>query len=220
VTATYKTSSQVEPLARAARTVDRWGLVAGVTGFLGNVLLAVLLTTPADGPYAWTGPANDVIGVVSTLAIIPVVAGLLTVCGNRRGLGAVTALAIVALLAMAAVELAFVLGLVPFAAESDGTFAGLIVVFGWLFAASRAGRTSGRLPRQVASCGAALGAAGLAGAVLLVASVSTPAHPLAHAVTFGAGALISGPVYAAFPVWLIVLSYRLPGHAGSPGQLV
>ncbi|HEY1002945.1 MAG TPA: hypothetical protein VGD83_25205 [Streptosporangiaceae bacterium] len=34
------------------------------------------------------------------------------------------------------------------------------------------------------------------------------------------GALVSGPVYAAFPVWLIVLSYRLPGHAGSPGQLV
>jgi hypothetical protein len=220
VTATYKTSSQLEPLSRAVRTVDRWGLVAGVTGVLGNVLLAVLLTTPADGPYAWTGPANDVIGVVSTLAIIPVVAGLLTVCGNRPGLGAISALAIVALVAMAAVELAYVLGLVPFAAEVDGTFAGLIVVFGWLFAASRAGRTSGRLPRQVASCGLALGAAGLAGAVLLAASVPAPAHSLAHAITFGAGALISGPVYAAFPVWLIVLSGRLPGHAGSPGQLV
>jgi hypothetical protein len=220
VTATYKTSSQVEPLARAARTVDRWGLVAGVTGFLGNVLLAVLFTTPADGPYAWTGPASDVIGVVSTLVIIPVVAGLLTVCGNRPGLGAITALAIVALMAMAAVELAFVLGLVPFAAEVDGTFAGLIVVFGWLLAASRAGRTSGRLPRQVASCGIALGTAGLAGAVLLAASVPTPPHSLAHAITFGAGALVSGPVYATFPVWLIVLSYRLPGHAGAPGQLV
>ena len=91
MTATYKTSSQLEPLSRAVRTVDRWGLVAGVTGVLGNVLLAVLLTTPADGPYAWTGPANDVIGVVSTLAIIPVVAGLLTVCGNRPGLGAISA---------------------------------------------------------------------------------------------------------------------------------
>ena len=192
MTATYKTSSQVGPIARAARTVDRWGLVAGVTGFLGNVLLAVLFTTPADGPHAWTGSANDTIGV--------------------------------ALVAMAVVELAFVLGLVPFAAEVDGTFdgtfAGLIVVFGWLVAASRAGRTSGRLPRQVASCGAALGAAGLAGAVLLAASVSRPAHSLAHAITFGAGALVSGPVYVVFPVWLIVLSYRLPGHAGAPGQLV
>ena len=54
-----------------------------MTGVLGNVLLAVLLTTPADGPYAWTGPANDVIGVVSTLAIIPVVAALLIVLSGR-----------------------------------------------------------------------------------------------------------------------------------------
>jgi hypothetical protein len=72
----------------------------------------------------------------------------------------------------------------------------------------------------VASSGIALGTAGLAGAILLAASVAAPAHSLAHAITFGAGALVSAPVYAAFPVWLIVLSYRLPGHAGSPGQLV
>ena len=93
---TYEAFRQAEPptrAVRAARTVDRWGLVAGVTGVLGNVLLAVLFTTPAGGPHAWTGPASDV-------------------------------------------------------------------------------------------------------------------------------PLISGPVYAAFPIWLIVLSYRLPGHAGSPGQLV
>jgi hypothetical protein len=54
--------------------------------------------------------------LVSTLAIIPVVAGLLTVCGNRPGLGAITALAITALVAMAVAELAYVLGMVPFAA--------------------------------------------------------------------------------------------------------
>jgi hypothetical protein len=159
---TYEAFRQAEPPARAvraARTVDRWGLVAGVTGVLGNVLLAVLFTTPADGLYAWTGPASDVIGIVSTLAIT-------------------------ALVAMAVAELAYVLGVVPFAAEVDGTFAGL------------------------------------AGSVLLAASVPTPAHSLAHAITFGVGALISGPVYAAFPIWLIVLSYRLPGRAGSAGQLV
>ena len=75
MTATYETSVRPSSLSSAVRTVDRWGLVAGVTGFLGNVLLVVLFTTPADGPYAWTGPANDTIGVVSTLAIIPVVAG-------------------------------------------------------------------------------------------------------------------------------------------------
>ena len=49
------------PLLRAVRTVDRWGLLAGVTSALANVLLVVLFTTPAGGPYAWTGPANDAV---------------------------------------------------------------------------------------------------------------------------------------------------------------
>jgi hypothetical protein len=217
MTATYETSVRPSSLSSAVRTVDRWGLVAGVTGFLGNVLLVVLFTTPADGPYAWTGPANDTIGVVSTLTLIPVAAGLLAVCGNGPGLGAITSLAIVAMVVQAAVSLLFVLGLVPFAADVDSSYVGLAVIFGWVLAASRAGRASGRLPRQVANCGLALGAAGLAGAALLTASVPMPAHSLIWDITFGAGLLTGIPV-ALFPVWLIVLSYRLPGHAGSqPG---
>ena len=36
-------------VVRAVRTIDRWALVAGVTGLLANVLLVVLFTTRADG---------------------------------------------------------------------------------------------------------------------------------------------------------------------------
>ena len=210
--ATWQRRAAPAPLSRAVRAVDRWGLLAGVTGFLGNVLLVVLFTTPADGPYAWTGPANDTVGVVSTLAMIPVAAALLAVCGNSPGLGAITSLAIVAMVVTAAVSLLFVLGLVPWAAELDSSYAGLAFIFGWIFAASRAGRASGRLPRQVANCGVALGAAGLAGAVLLAASVAMPAHSPMQEITYGTGALASAPAVLAYPVWLIVLSGRLPGH--------
>jgi hypothetical protein len=199
------------PLFRAVRTVDRWALFAGVTGLLANMLLVVLFMTPADGPYAWTGPANDVVGDVSNLALIPVAVGLLAVCGNRRGLGAITSLAIVAMVAMTTVSMLMVLGLVPFAAATDSAYIGLIFLFGWVFAAGRSGRASGRLPRQVARCGVALGAAGLAGAALLTASAPMLAHSLIWDITFGAGLLTAIPV-ALFPVWLIVLSYRLPGH--------
>jgi hypothetical protein len=198
-------------LARAVRTVDRWALVAGVTGLLANVLLVVLLTSPTDGPYAWTGPANDVVGDVSNLATIPVAVGLLAVCGHRRGLGAITSLAIVAMAVMTTVSMLMVLGLVPFAAGTDSAYIGMIFLFGWVFAAGRAGRASGRLPRQLAGWGVAIGAAGLAGAALLTASAPLPAHSLAWDITFGAGWLTAIPV-ALFPVWLIVLSYRLPGH--------
>jgi hypothetical protein len=98
--ATWPRYAAPAALPRAVRAVDRWGLL-GVTAVLGNVLLAVLFTTPADGPYAWTGPANDTVGIVSALAMIPVAAALLAVCGNSPGLGAITSLAIVAMVVMA-----------------------------------------------------------------------------------------------------------------------
>ena len=212
LTATWPRRAVPGPLPRAVRTVDRWGLLAGVTGFLANILLVILFTTPTDGPYAWTGPANDVVGVVSTLAMIPVAAGLLTVCGNRPGLGMITSLAIVAMVVIAAVAVLFVLGRVPYTADADSFYIGLTIISGWLLAANRAGRASGRLPRQVAHCGVTLGAAGLAAAALAAASVPMPAYSLIHDITRGAALLAAGLAALAFPVWLIVLSYRLPGH--------
>ena len=70
---------------------------------------------------------------------------------------------------------------------------------------------AGRLPRLTAGPGMALGAAGLAGAALLAALVPVPAHMLSPDVTYAAEWLTGIPV-ALYPVWLIVLSYRLPGH--------
>lgn len=98
-----------------------------------------------------------------------------------------------------------VLGLASFAAATDSAYIGMIFLFGWVFAASRTGRASGRLPRQVARCGVALGAAGLADAALLTASAPMTVHSLSWDITFGAGLLTAIPV-ALFPVWLIVLS--------------
>ena len=93
----------------AVRAVDRWGFLGSVTGLLANVLLAVLFTTPAGGPYAWAGSANDIVSVVATLAMIPVAAALLAACGNSPGLGAITSLAILAMIAIPAALLLIVL---------------------------------------------------------------------------------------------------------------
>jgi hypothetical protein len=85
-----------------------------------------------------------------------------------------------------------------------------ILTFGWILAVSRAGRPAG-CPRLTAGLGMALGAAGLAGAALLAALVPVPAPMLSPDVTYAAEWLTGIPV-ALYPVWLIVLSYRLPGH--------
>jgi hypothetical protein len=85
-TATVPRRGKPALLPWAVRAVDRWGFLAGVTGLLANVLLAVLFTTPAGGPYAWAGSADDIVNVVATLAMIPVAAALLAACGNSPGL--------------------------------------------------------------------------------------------------------------------------------------
>jgi hypothetical protein len=48
--------------------------------------------------------------------------------------------------------------------------------------------------------------------VLLTASTLTPAGAALRHVAFAAGAQAAGQVFAAYPVWLVVLSYRLPNH--------
>ena len=140
-------------------------------------------------------------------------------------IGSTDAPPLVVSLGVAALGLITLLALVPARRGSRGALIAIVVtrvisavlavpafIFGWIFAASRAGRASGRLPRQVANCGVALGAAGLAGAVLIAASVAMPAHSLIQGITYGTGALASAPAVLAYPVWLIVLSGRLPGH--------
>ena len=68
---------------------------------------------PRRPPAATThgpGSANDIVSVVATLAMIP------------------------------AALLLLVLGLMPFAVQTDISCADLICIFGWVFAASPAGR--------------------------------------------------------------------------------
>jgi hypothetical protein len=58
------------------RTVERYGLLSGVTGLVANGLLVGLYVSigTGDQDFRWTGPANDVIGgIVSSAAGIPFV---------------------------------------------------------------------------------------------------------------------------------------------------
>jgi hypothetical protein len=200
---------------RAVRVVGQWSLLAGVTGLLGSICLLVMFATGDSGGFAWTGTASDLIGVGSDLATIPVVLALLAICGNTPGLRAITMLTVVGLAAMAAVSLLYVLGVLPFGAQSGTSAIGLVLMAGWLLAVGRAGR--GRLPRHVAAWACALGAAGFAGVLLLAVSVMVPAGSSTRTALDLAWQLLAGAAFLAFPVWLIVLSRRLPAQA-RPGQ--
>src|SRR5687768_10250398 len=110
-----------DPIDEAVRTVERWGLLAGVTGIVSNGLLLALYTVAQrNSSFGWTGPANDVIGAVSSGATIPVALALVTVLGETRALRLATRLATGAMALIVGLNLALVTGLIPFAVQGAG----------------------------------------------------------------------------------------------------
>jgi len=91
-------SNSSDALDQAVRRVERWGLLAAVTGMVSNALLLALYTVARrNSAYEWTGPANDVIGALSSGATIPVALALMTVLGRPRALRIATRLAVLAM---------------------------------------------------------------------------------------------------------------------------
>lgn len=129
--------------------IERWGLLAGVTGVVANLRLIALfaLALPGREAYDWTGPANDVIGgVVSTLAMIPVALALRELLGGGLLLNGATALAVLAMVTIAVLSLLLVAQVIPFPVQGAGAGAAGVLLFVWAGLVGRAG-VSGGLPR-------------------------------------------------------------------------
>jgi hypothetical protein len=198
---------------QAVRTVERWGLLAAVTGIVSNALLLALYTVaPRNSSYEWTGPANDVIGAVSSGATIPVALALITVLGETRALRLATWLAVGAMALIVALNLALVSGLIPFVVQGAGAGVAVLAMFGWVVVVGRTGRATGRLPGQLGRAAEVIGAAVLVATPLVGLSLLLPAGSVPQYVLGGAGLLLAGPGLAAFPVWLLLVSNRLRGH--------
>jgi hypothetical protein len=205
--------SQRGAMNQAVRTVERWGLLAAVTGMVSNALLLALFTVAQrNSSYEWTGPANDVIGAVSSGATIPVALALVTVLGETPALRLATRLAVGAMALIVALSLALVSGLIPFVVQ--GAAAGVVVVamFGWVLVVGRTGRATGRLPGRLGRAAEVIGAAALVATPLVGLSLLLPAGSIPQYLVGGAGLLLAVPAFAAFPVWLLLVSNRLREH--------
>jgi hypothetical protein len=201
------------PMDEAVRTVERWGLLAAVTGIVSNGLLLALYTVAQrNSGYEWTGPANDVIGAVSSAATIPVALALVTVLGETRALRLATRLAIGGMALIVALSASLLAGLIPFAVSGAGAGIAVVAMFGWVITVGRAGRVTGRLPGRLARTAEVIGAAALAAAPLIGLSLLLPAGSIPQYLVGGAGLLLGVPAAAAFPIWLLLVSNRLRGH--------
>lgn len=200
---------------RAVRVIERWGLVAGVTGVVANLLLIALyaLALPGVGDYDWTGPANDVMGVVSSAAIIPVAFALRDLVGGGALVRWLTMATAAALALTVVLSLLLVTDVIPFEAQAAGAIPVIVVLFVWLGLIGRAGAASEALPGWAARTAMAMSVLMVAGMAIGAGALALPWESAAQYIVFGAAAVIGAPGYLGFPVWLIVLSGRLRGHA-------
>lgn len=193
------------------RTIERWGLLAGVTGVVGNLLLVALYTLalPGVGDFDWTGPANDVMsGVVSTGATIPVALALSSLI--RRSAVRVVTFAVVVVLAVGVVaSVLLVAGVIAFETQVVIAIPAIVLIFGWTAVIGYAGARRRVLSRPLANWATAMGVAGVAGLLVAAPSLLLPSGSVAQYAVGGAGLVIGVPAYLAFPIWLIALSSRI-----------
>ena len=189
-------------------------MVSGVSGIVANVALVgmYVLARPWEqrsSPWVWLGPANDVIGAVSTAALIPVVVYLGRSLPRTRRLTAFGAACVVGLAGLTLVAPLMLSGVVSLQVQFVVAGVALPAMFGWLLLVNRAGRRTGDFPASLDTFGervavAALVATGIAGTALLV-----PTGSVAQKAVLGIAAVAGLPAYLAFPCWPILLARKV-----------
>jgi hypothetical protein len=194
----------------------RWALTSGIAGLVANALLALfyLLARPfsdVQNSFGWLGTANDWVIPVQFLAMIPVALSLRRWLPPSRFVLISTAIAIAAMIAVAALQLSLVAGVVDFDVEVVLVVAAFLVVYAWVLVVSSVGHRDGTLPRSVTRFGLLLGASFPVALLITAAGYLVGrgfGHPLAFAIP---GTVLGAISWLAFPAWPLVLARMVFG---------
>ncbi|MBK6762842.1 MAG: hemerythrin domain-containing protein [Micrococcales bacterium] len=199
----------------AARRVERWALVAGVTGCTANGLLLALYTVglPGDESYEWTGPANDAVGAVAALSMIPMTAGVCDLLGSPGRLPLLTRSVAVGGTASAASSALLLTGAISFPVQAViGTGFGAVLLL-WTEAVGRSAATRGVLPRRLARAARIIGGTGLGGMALAAAGAALPRGSRPRSAVAATGVAMGVAGFLALPAWQIMLSRAMSRRA-------
>jgi hypothetical protein len=182
-------------------TASRWAVLSGVAGLAANVLLILFFAlvrpwTVGVPGFDWLGPANDVVVVVQFAALVPVA---LAVRGRLRVGSGVTAAAVAAMVAVVALQLALLGDLLAFGVQVWLVTACLVVTFGWVLVASRAGRAV--LPRGAVRLGTAIGVGFPVGGAVFATGLLLPGGSAVQYAVCGLGVVVGVVGWLSFPVW-------------------
>ena len=204
------------PRQRTARPV-LWALTSGITGLVANVLLVLffLLAQPfgVNGPLAeagkdfmWLGSANDVVIIVQFLTFIPVSLALRRWLPPTRSVRLVTAAAVVAMAAVAILQLLLVIGVLEFDVQVVLVAATFLVVYAWMIAVSSTGHRHGTLQRSVTRFGLLLGTSYPVGLIIAAAGLLFPSGSATQLAFVVPGVVIAAIGWLGLPVWPLVLA--------------
>ena len=188
-----------------------WAMTTGITGLVANLLLVLffVLARPfgeVQQTFMWLGTANDWLIVVQFLTFIPVALALRRWLPATRAVRLTTAVAVVAMAAIAVLQLLLIRGLLDFGVQVGLVVLMFLLVYAWVLAASSAGHRHGSLPRPVTRLGLLLGVCFPVGLLITAAGLAfgwgSPGQ-LAFAVP---GLVIGGVGWLALPVWPLLLA--------------
>jgi hypothetical protein len=196
-------------------------VVAGVTGCAANVLLAVFYagrgaSVGVQGAAEWAGPANDVVGAVSSAAMVPMALGLLACFGRPRGLVVATWAAAGAMVVNLTASALLLLDVIPFTAQAAAAVPAVAVIFGWLLLVGRAGQATRRLPAPLSTGAVAIGTGLLAALPLVGGAALLPASSPGQLLLGGTGLTLGVAAFVAYPIWLLALARSTPDIPATP----
>ena len=195
----------------ACRRIERWALVAGVTGCTANALLLALwsVALPGNHAYDWTGPANDVVGAVSAMAMIPMSLGVRDLLGRPGRLPLLTRALVLGNCALTGASALLVVDLIRFEVQAVVAIPAIAAEFAWLRAAGRWGRLTQRLPSRLTRAAEVSGTAALVALPLAGVAALAPAGSPVQYLLGGAAAALGLSAFVAFPIWQTALSRHM-----------
>lgn len=190
---------------------SRFAYAAGLTGTLAHLFLIAFFAfrfSGLDGGIS-LGPANDLVGSLSSVFMVPVVLAFSAWLPDRRlgWIGRVLGLS--ALTVLTAGGPLLVLGVLSFEVHAPIAIAAWMVLCLWLILVNRWLRSSGVLAPRMARLGESLGAVSAAGVAIVGLGGLLSGIPWARSILFGLGGAFAVMGMLGIPIWFMLLGRHL-----------